>query len=189
LKAEINISNATIRDIEAIIKIVTNTLGNQYLTHAQINQYLENINFYCHKAIINNEIVGFSLSRICRINDLKHNLLGNTDYLDDDEKLKEPILFRETTAIKKEFQRKGIGTKLIQYGIDIAKNKAHTIFRVAWQQKDITPIGKIIEKEGAKILKKIPNYWYEDSLKRKYQCQVCGAPPCKCSAIIYIDYL
>jgi len=40
-------------------------------------------------------------------------------------------------------------------------------------------------KNNFKQLKTIPNYWFNDSKNKQYNCPECGKPPCKCAGVVF----
>jgi len=181
------IRNAKEKDLNEIYEISNEQLGFNYIKKDSIKHLINN-NF----AIIlifeeNKEILGFSLFEIIDNDRLKLELKTLYKKLDKKIKNSNNFGFLNIVAVKEKSKGKGIGSLLTLETIDKVKqqNIKYT-FSLAWQNKTKINIGNILLRSGFKQLQKIENYYYEDSIAKKYSCPTCGEPPCKCSAIVYI---
>ena len=57
---------------------------------------------------------------------------------------------------------------------------------LGWTKNHTIPIEKALLNNHFFKETVIQNYWEADSLKKKYNCIVCGKPPCKCDATVYL---
>lgn len=54
----------------------------------------------------------------------------------------------------------------------------------AWEHNGKVPADKLLRALGFEPVFRAEDYWYADSVRRGYDCPVCGNP-CHCSAVIY----
>lgn len=96
------------------------------------------------------------------------------------------IGYIKSVAVAPKYEGHGISFKLIDYCIDYFKKNGITkLASTAWKHAGIINIKSLLEKHGFINKTEIPDYWYEDSIKNKYECPQCGNP-CHCSCVIYI---
>lgn len=96
------------------------------------------------------------------------------------------IGYIKSVAVSPKFKGHGISYKLINYCIEYFKKKGITkLVSTAWKHAGIINIKSLLEKQGFSIKTEIPDYWYEDSIKNKFDCPQCGNP-CHCTSVIYI---
>ena len=57
---------------------------------------------------------------------------------------------------------------------------------IGWKSGRIAHIDGMARRLGFEPIKEFPDFWREDSIAKGYGCPVCGDPPCRCSAVIYV---
>lgn len=172
----INYRKATINDLDEIAKLVTNLLGTcnvknkrkiatkQEILNANKMEIMQNINSYfvCWE---NNNIIG-----ACGISNIKEN--NNYGILL--EKYRE-ILY---LVVDNNYQRKGIGTALLQL---CCNNVKEPIIYEAWGDKEYVNSKYLLEKSGFEILKDLGDEYYKDNgycsycINRNKNCNTCKA--------------
>ncbi len=96
------------------------------------------------------------------------------------------IGYIKSIAVSPIYKGHGISYKLIAYCIEYFKKQGITkLVSTAWKHAGIINIKSLLEKQGFSIKTEIPDYWYEDSIKNKFDCPQCGNP-CHCTSVIYI---
>lgn len=92
----------------------------------------------------------------------------------------------KSVAIHENYQRKGIGTALFKIAFDKLKDSVDKFEVVAWERSDSgeIPLEGLLVKFGFQEVTRKPQFWYDDSVRRRYTCPSCGAP-CKCTAVIF----
>ncbi|MCP4440267.1 MAG: hypothetical protein GY810_15085 [Aureispira sp.] len=96
------------------------------------------------------------------------------------------VALRKHSAIHPDFQRQGFGQDLVSLSNELLEPHVEAILSTVWEEKSGQSMGKIFRHCGFESIKTIPNYWYEDSIKKQYICSLCAAIPCTCSSTIYL---
>lgn len=181
-KIEPKITLATKSSVPRILAIAENQLGKDYISEASLD-FDKNIIL---KAQIENETVGFSISKLIdkeefknefnKVAGMKNRVINSID----------KIGVIRTIAVSLDFQRRGIGNKLLKESLLLLSQRgAEIIIIVGWKSCKGTKIHSLAQLNNFRIIGEIKNYWYEDSQSKMYGCPVCGEPPCECSAVIY----
>ena len=168
---------ADINDLAEIANLVTDLLGTcnidkkdtklktkNEIINDNIKEIQKDINNYyvCEE---NNQIVG-----ACGISDIK----TNNDYGLDIGKYRE-ILY---LVIKSDYQKQGIGTKLMHLCCDNIKEQ---IIYEAWGDKEYVNSKFLLERLGFKLLKDLGDTYYKDNnycsycINRNNNCNSCKA--------------
>ncbi len=172
--------------LNEIIFIADKELGKGYVS----GNLISDKNSITQVAITENgEVAGFS----CGIVTKTKSFLKNTPH-PITVNIKKALLKHETVGVTKslalrhDMQKQGIGTKLFAQRINSFKEKgAGAIYMPGWQTPGgITSIDGIARRFGFKKIETVKNFFYRDSLTRGYSCPVCGTPPCRCSAVVYV---
>lgn len=92
----------------------------------------------------------------------------------------------KSVAIQENYQRKGIGTTLFNIAFERLKDSVDKFEVIAWERSDSgeIPLEGLLLKFGFKEEVRKPQFWYDDSIRRRYICPACGAP-CQCTAVIF----
>ena len=102
----------------------------------------------------------------------------------------EKVGYIDSLAVNQDYAGKGIGTLLLKNTIlKLKENNINFVLMAAWKNITEVNIKALAKKEGFKEEFEIKNFWREDSIKEKFDCTVCGKPPCLCSAVIYTKEL
>lgn len=171
-----NYRKANINDLKSISILVTDLLGTCNIKYGSIEinrddivkdneeEIIKDINNY-YVCEINNHIIG-----ACGISDIKNKNKYNLDI----NKYRE-ILY---LVVAKDYQGKGIGTKLLQLCCNEIKDK---IIYEAWGDKEEVNSKYLLEKCGFKILKDLGDTYYKDNgyckfcVNRDKKCTSCKA--------------
>lgn len=171
-----------------VLSIAEKEVGKNFIHAGYLDFFLTNADTAGIVAIYESAIVGFSFFQWCKPSELHKYIFTEKEWL---EKifLNIPIVgYRNLIAVKKEFQNKGIGSALVDQSMKELRKKSDVITSVVWKPKELKDIGGLLENHNLNAVKIIPDYWKEDSLRRKYECAVCGTPPCTCTAEIYVGF-
>lgn len=175
--------------IPTVIAISDFQLGKDYLSADSLKKCLQKEGKYFARVALNNkrEIIGFCLSSILSTDEIKKLLKIKPDQFPNALNYTSNIGFINVLIVKEDYQRKGIGTALVKDSINLLEtNGATVICSVGWRSKKGVNIGGILKNHKFKEVLEVPDYWKEDSLAKKYKCVDCGAPPCHCSAVIFL---
>jgi len=180
---KIEIANKS--DIDQLLFIANEAFGNNFITTDDLEDFITQPYKNCYIAVLNNEILGFITTEICNSNQLKESLLIKTDETFFPKSIASIGSIKQV-AVNPKHLRKGIATSLLEHAITQLKLKSDTLFCISCKKGDVTPMSNLLLKNNFSLLQTIPNYWHTDSLTQKYTCSICGAPPCKCSAELYL---
>jgi ribosomal protein S18 acetylase RimI-like enzyme len=185
MENSVSIINLKAKQIPEVIKISNDQLGNSYFGDKITKEDLNNERQIYRISITNDDIIsGFCFSKILNEKEKEKyvdekNLPG---YLKEVNKL--AIL--KTSAVRSEYQDRGIGTALIKDSINkISEKGGSLIIAEAWKSGGEANISGIMEFLGFEKITEIDSYWKEESESELFTCPSCGSPPCTCSAVIF----
>ena len=176
--------------IKDILSLSDRILGKGYLTKKHLEEYLNSLN---KKAFIviskDNDPIGYLLFETLTneefIKEILHEKEWFKEYITDFTK----IAIIKQIAISPAHQKKGVASNLLLYIENKLLNTHDVICCCAWSFSNNTPMKKILLNNQFILIKKLDNYWKKDSENNKYNCAVCGEPPCTCSAMFYLKRL
>lgn len=92
----------------------------------------------------------------------------------------------KSIAVQNDYQGRGVGTGLISVVLESIRDKVDQFEVVAWERSDThnIPLEVLLSRVGFEKSERRAEHWYEDSIRRGYQCPACGHP-CKCDAVIF----
>jgi ribosomal protein S18 acetylase RimI-like enzyme len=170
---------------KTILSISDLQFGKEFVDNKMLQAYIDDENKYGFVAKIDQEIAGFILLAKYGSEVFKSTLLHEQDWFASRYAKSTNVGVIQTIAIDASFANQGLGTFLTQKGIEILSQYVYEIISICWDQHEQTSYSKVLEKCRFQFVKAIPNYWFNDSLQKNYHCKLCGAPPCKCQALIY----
>ena len=90
-----------------------------------------------------------------------------------------------TIVVSEKYRGNGLATALINKVTRLfAKMNISHIITTAWKHIGKINLQGVLIRCGYKKITEIPDYWYEDSIKKGYSCPQCGNP-CHCSCVIF----
>lgn len=147
-------------DREEVLRITDELLGTNYITEKQLCEYIVLV----AEDITSKKCVGVCLSYV---------------------EAETYVGYVKTVAVNPEFSGQGIGTKLVAESIACLEKLGVTKFRTtAWKHDGIVNSDVIFRRNGFTPVREIPDFWYADSLKRRFVCPVCGEV-CRCACVVY----
>lgn len=168
---------------EEVIRIADQTMGVGYFTEQEIQSLLGQ---NCI-ALVDNEndaIRGFCFAFILSPEELKNQHNISIDFPGIENQRQIGLL--KTIATDPAHRKKGVASGLIQKLIqNLEEKEIRVIICPAWKTGNEINLGGLLLKNDFHPVKEIPDYWFEDSLLKKYPCPECGQPPCRCKAIIF----
>lgn len=177
--------------VPSLVAISDDLLGKDYLTVQELNQAIEKDGKYFAKVALNskNEVVGFYVGIIMTPEELKAYLLVPPEDYPKALNYAKSIGLIKIIAVREDFQRRGIGTKLTQDCVrEFNERKVSSMCCIGWRSGKGINIDGILKNCDFKEFKEVSNYWKEDSLMKNFHCSDCGNPPCRCSAMVYVKY-
>lgn len=174
-------------DLDFVLKISQEQFGNGFLDESLLRTYLDNKDKFCHVVKDSKQVLGFSLMEIGARNEIANKMKGQKQWFLDYFSAYNRIAYRSLTAVSTSFEGRGVASFLVKEGLVFLSDKAELVVCDAWKS-DSTHIGNILERNAYKAVKEVPFYWASESIHNQYQCSLCAAPPCKCTAVIYAKY-
>jgi len=178
-------------DVIRVLQIAEQQLGDAYIDESHLETNNESIAL-CVR--VQETAVGFVTARIVPASQF---LAMVQESLVEDTATLRPLQRRivgetniglvASSAVSPKFTGRGLGGEVIGRCIEeLEQRGANVIVATAWMNRDGVRAGSILECRGFHKLLDIQNYWEKDSVKKGYSCPNCGAPPCHCTAVLYI---
>jgi ribosomal protein S18 acetylase RimI-like enzyme len=177
--------------LPAVIAISDRLLGKNYLTidMLRISVSDNEDKHFGYIAVKNNEVIGFCLHSVFTNEEFKKTVLIPEEEIPKAINYSPIIGLLQTIAVKKQYQKQGIGTALVKQCIsDLEEKSTPVITAVGWRSTKGVNIEGVLLNLGFVKMKEVKDYWKEDSLEKKYKCHDCGDPPCTCEAVIYAKF-
>ncbi|PJB15485.1 MAG: hypothetical protein CO118_03260 [Flavobacteriales bacterium CG_4_9_14_3_um_filter_32_8] len=173
--------------IQEIIDLSDTAFGQGYLTIDYLKKYINSSKKSGFVTLSeSNKLIGFILLESLSIKNFSNQVLEEKEWFNTYFQGYKNITLIHQIAVNSSFQKQGIATNLLNHFRNQTTVNLELICCFAWVKENFTPFKKILLKDGFLFIKKINNYWLKDSSSKKYNCSYCGAPPCKCSAEIFI---
>ncbi len=176
-------------DKSKILALADSSFGKNYLSINQLENILNDSNqFICIERLYDH-IVGFCLVYVLPYYKITNHIFLKQNEIEPLFNLNENIAYRKMTVVDKNHRRKGIGKQLIQQSEKRCIEKVNKIYTTIWHSGEEQTMVHLLERSNYKKRLTKLNYWSKNSLEEGYDCRVCGAPPCTCSASIFVKEL
>lgn len=181
----VKIRGSKLTDFAQMVRILDSQLGKNYVTEDFLNEVIDDEKkTYCKviEDMSKHQIIGVSLYAIIDYKTVQNLTQGNDIH---ELKYVPQIGLVKTVAIDEAYKNLGLASDLVQSILDELAEKDITCFiSPAWKHAGVTNIANVLERSGFTKAIEIPNYWYESSMREKFECPQCGNP-CHCSCVIY----
>lgn len=175
---------------KAILELSDNLFGKDYIDRGQLEVYLSDQNSKVISEVSSEGVLmGFSVVRVVTLEQLKEEFYEYPTQLDKHFKPDQLIGFRKSTGVSPTFQNQGLATKMTLTGNQWLEGRTDVLISLCWLKNGDSEFAKILINSGFKAIEKLEKLWYNESLDRKFECGVCGQPPCKCSAMVYAKHI
>ena len=179
----IKIVKFEIGHLAELLEISNEVFGQYFLNLAYLNIYL---NSDSNKSLVaitpENRVVGFLfLEKFSFVKNSKH-FISNKDWFNNWFTPKQNLTLIKQIAVTSAYQSKGVGKLLLNQ----VNQLNTTLVCVVWDKGEKTPLRYLLSKNNFVQELKIEKYWSNESVEKNYLCDICGQPPCKCNAEIYI---
>lgn len=172
--------------IDEVFKIAESTLGKRYLSKSYLNKFINSTKHLSFVVVDNDKVIGYTSLILLSPIELKEKVLKENDWFYSMNKNYSTIGLRQQTIVHPDYTKKGLGYKLLDFSSNAVSSLSNVQISTVWAKKSEKSMQSLLLKCNFHYEKTINNYWSEDSLIKNYNCNICGAPPCKCSAEIYI---
>ncbi len=154
-----------------VLAIAANRFGNGYITKDE----LTNGNAIVLVGVEQGIVAGFVLFYLMDGSDFPVELYGTFPYGGR-------ALYVKSVAVHKGYERRGFATSLLSMVINIARRQnAICCYAYLWITEGTIPAGGVFAALGFDEVLSINDFWFQSSLKKPFDCPVCGHP-CRCSA-------
>ena len=173
------------KDIPSICALADAALGKDYVTPQTVADLIDDgVKSFCivMKNSYTDELLGFCIYKIISkeeaVDICKGKVLPSL-YAEDQ------LGYLATIVVSEKYRGNGLATVLIDKVTDIfAQMNITHIISTAWKHIGKINLQGVLTRCGYKKVMEIPDYWYEDSIKKGYSCPQCGNP-CHCSCVIF----
>ena len=173
--------------IEALMQISRVQLGQDFLSEAQLRRYLNSPTHFCQVVLEQGQVLGFSLMQIGDCPTVAQAFKGEKAWFLRHFGAYSRLAYRALTAVAKEAEGRGLASLLVKTGLDFLSTRVEVVVCDAWKSERVH-IGRVLERCGYGLIKEVPDYWATESQALGYRCANCGAPPCRCTGVIYAKF-
>lgn len=171
--------------LDGLVNLIDAKLGKDFLTRSECLEMHRNLTDCIDIAVHEDKVVAINVVKTIHINFLGNHLLNGYDQIFDLFPNNSFIHFHVASAVEDEHWNTGIRKDLFKFTEDRLKEISPYWLSVAWAPGKIVRSEKLFRDFGLSPTQAIENYWYDDSLRRNYDCAACGQPPCTCMAMLY----
>ncbi len=166
-----------------VVRIGNERFGEDYLNHNLLKSQLERNSLVGFVAMDGDTLAGFVYGYQTSVSvmiDIKLKEFFQDLLLPSNE----PIGIFKTIAVSREYAGKGLGKTLANALLKKLVERTPKVYTVIWKQSENKSNEIVFGKLGFKEITTVQNYWESESLQLYYSCNICGSPPCKCSAAV-----
>ena len=191
-RLEISIRKARKSDAVAVLQLLDQELGEDWIHMEDVEKAIANNFLYV--ADYEGQIAGFTLLRMLDMPAFEKELKDHEYKIPRDIQIagkNTNIGFIEAVATNPDFQRRGIGAKLIQKSLEVLKtSRAEIVVALGWKPEDVN-IEPTLRMFDFKDRHEFEKFWYQESLDEETPatCPGCGEPPCTCGAVLFTKAL
>ncbi len=175
----------TAEDVPSVLAIADEQLGSGYLDASWLAAHIGRDDLRCDVAHIGAEVAGFSLMEVASPHVIAARLQGDTAWFTGAYGAHALIGYRSLTAVSAAHQGRGVANALVEHGLAVLATRVPLVVCEAWRSTT-THIGPTLERHGYRVVREVPRYWEEESVRLGSSCRRCGAPPCGCTAVFYV---
>jgi ribosomal protein S18 acetylase RimI-like enzyme len=96
----------------------------------------------------------------------------------------------ETASVTESLQGQGIGQELTRHRIRwLSEAGCTAMVGVCWESGLTNTSDRVFRKLGFERLSQVKGFYIDYSVRRGFICPVCGSPPCRCSASLFVKYI
>jgi len=96
----------------------------------------------------------------------------------------------EIVSVAESLQGQGIGQELTRHLIRwLSEAGCTAVIGVSWESGLANTSDRVFTKLGCERVSQVKGFYVDISVRRGFICPVCGSPPCRCSASLYVKYI
>lgn len=177
----------TAGDLLSVLRIADDQLGEGYVSEEFFIKADESDRSFIKVAEMDGRIVGFAIGLIWEPNEIRELVrVPIPRHLS----LADQVGVVKTVAVSPAQHGHGIGTRLTDSCLaEFRSRGVRAVCSVAWKRGKQINLKGVLERQGFLPFAEVPDYWREESLEEDFECPECGAPPCRCSAVMYSQVL
>ena len=171
--------------LDDLIQLSDENFGKNYFTKEALMRYHENATDTIDIIVDNGKAIAMNLVMTVHVNSLGNHLLKGLDQIVDLFPNNSFIHLHKAFTIIKPLRHKEPGVQLFRYTESKLNEISPFWLSVGWSKDaNLTPHPLLLKFDMSPTII-IPNYWYDDSLQKNFDCEYCGKPPCTCNAVLY----
>jgi diaminopimelate decarboxylase len=170
--------------VAAVLAIADTQFGAGYLSEKRLLDYIDREDHFGQVVLEQQQVLGFSLMQLLERSVLAARMHEAEQWFLAYFAAYERLGFRSLTAVAPHAQGQGIASCLVREGLQLLSKHVSVVVCDAWQAPDKS-IANVLLRNGYRALQVLPDFWKTDSLAQGYHCERCGAPPCRCTAVVY----
>ncbi len=171
-------------DATTVLNMIDTELGEDW-GHDDIDKAI--VDNFLFVAEIEKKIVGFSMLRMLATGEMEKEFKGHPYKVPRDIQHADKhaqIGFIEAIATDPDYQKRGIGTKLIERSLErLEQAGAELITTMAWKTTNVH-LGPTLDAFDFSMRHEFKDFWYKKSIDDKEHCEICGNP-CRCGSVLY----
>ena len=172
---QIDYREAEASDLEAINQLVDLIFGLGY--HRVKRPFGAKVK--CFVALVEGKIVGLATGEISAV-----HFHAAFQKVKSFLPLEEIAIF-DLFMVHPDFRKRGIGSQLFQLRLNFFKEKTSRFALIHWKE-GVHEKPLIAIRNDFKAVQEFSDFWKEQSLSEVFNCERCGKPPCRCTAILYV---
>jgi GNAT superfamily N-acetyltransferase len=139
-------------------------------------------------ALLDDALVGLAGARVLSKDDFDYYLpFGREAVLELFQLHRVGVM--STASVVEPMQGQGIGQALTRRRIQWMNESGCSVqIAVSWASGLPHTSDRVFAKLGFKHLSRVDGFYEKDSAQRGWICPVCGSPPCRCSASLYLRH-
>ncbi len=174
----------TLQHVDAVLRLAEEQMGRGFLSNTTLLSYLHHADRFGQVVVEHEKVLGFSLMEVLPRAQLAQRLHGAEQWFLAYFAAYDYLGYRSLTAVTASAKGKGVASCLVREGLEALSKRVKVVVCDAWIS-NTTSIKNILTRNGYRALREFPDFWKKDSLAQGYICDQCGAPPCRCTAVIY----
>jgi GNAT superfamily N-acetyltransferase len=167
------------------VALVDRTQGTNVFAKDYFHQCISNPDRVLILAVLGDELIGVATARRLSSEGSSYYAPFGTEAL---------ALFQrncvgslECASVQESWQGRGVGRQLAQRRMTwLAEQGCNAIVGIAWESGLQHTSDRVFLRLGFERLAQAKDFYFGISVQRGFICPVCGPPPCRCSASLYV---
>lgn len=172
-------------DVNLIKQLADESFGANYITTVDILSHLNSTDKFGFCLFDKHEFIGFLFLKTYSGHLIHNYFLIEKGWFNAYFKTSKTIAVVTQIALTKKYRQQKLSNLLLHFSIEFIKTKCDALISICWVKEETNSMKFLLKNNGFKPIKMLHNYWLHDSFEKGYCCEICGIPPCKCSAEVF----